>query len=103
GPGQLAGGEPQQPAPQLLLPAAAPGPGLLGAVAILPEPSVSGAKRSSRARGEDPGRAPDRAVAPPLARHAGRPPLPPCLSRIVVRARRRTLLVKARSPSGLLP
>src|SRR5262249_41418555 len=44
GPGQFAGGEPQQPAPQLLLPAATPRPGLLGPAAILPEPPASGAK-----------------------------------------------------------
>ena len=44
GPGQFAGGEPQQSASELLLPPAAPGLGLLGAAAILPEPPEAGAK-----------------------------------------------------------
>ena len=59
-PRQLAGGEPQQPAAELLHPAPPPGPGLPGSAPVLPEPPRAGAERPRRARGEDPCRTPDR-------------------------------------------
>src|SRR5580698_6854363 len=70
-PCQFAGGEPQQPAAELLHAAPPSGLGLPESAPVLPQPPRAGAERSSRTRGEDPRRTPDRPGASPLAGDAG--------------------------------
>src|SRR6185503_18718788 len=66
-PGQFRGGEPQQPLAQLLLPAAAPGSGLLAAAAVLPQPPAVPAQRAPRAGRPQPSGTADGPSACPLA------------------------------------
>src|SRR3954447_18089675 len=103
GPCQLAGGEPQQPAAELLHPATPPGLGLPEPASVLPEPPRAGAERPPRARGKDPRRSPDRPAPSPLAGNAGLQALHTQLTRARPATPPRTLLSEAWRRSVLLP
>src|SRR3954463_1058600 len=64
---QRPGRGPQQPAAELLLPAAVPGGGLPGAAPVLPEPPAVSAERAPPASGEEPHGVVDGRAAPALA------------------------------------
>src|SRR4051794_26428385 len=68
---QRPGREPQRPAAELLLPAAAAGGGLPGVAPVLPEPPPVSAERAPRARGKESHGAVDGRAAPALAGAAG--------------------------------